>query len=174
MTGGSNDFYKRKSMKTAYAGFIIKSGDSAMQKNNSVKIRLAEERDFEALHRHDKHISQEMLKKKISGKNILIAETNGEFAGWLRYNFFWDEIPFMNMLFVPEKLRGAGIGSGLVKKWESLMFSEGYKMLLTSTQSNEYSQHFYRKLGYNDLGGFFPFGEEYEIILGKDLKGDKT
>ena len=54
MTGGGNDFYKRKSMETAYAGFIIKSGDSAMQKNNSVKIRLAEERDFEALHRHDK------------------------------------------------------------------------------------------------------------------------
>ena len=26
MTGGGNDFYKIKSMETAYAGFIIKSG----------------------------------------------------------------------------------------------------------------------------------------------------
>ncbi len=40
MTGGGNDFYKIKSMETAYAGFIIKSEDSAMQKNNSVKIGI--------------------------------------------------------------------------------------------------------------------------------------
>lgn len=138
-----------------------------MQENNSVSIRLAEEKDFEILFQNDKHVSAEMLKKKISDKNILIAEKNGEFAGWLRYNLFWDEMPFMNMLFVTEKFRGTGIGGTLVRRWEKMMSEQGYKFLLTSTQANEYSQHFYRKLGYNDLGGFFPFGEEYEIILGK-------
>lgn len=138
-----------------------------MQENNSLKIRLAEECDLEILSRNDKHVSAEMLKKKISDKNILIAEKNGEFAGWLRYNLFWDEMPFMNMLFVIEKFRGTGIGRELVRSWEKMMSEQGYKFLLTSTQANEYAQHFYRKLGYNDLGGFFPFGEEYEIILGK-------
>lgn len=141
-----------------------------MQENTSVKIRLAEDRDFEILSRNDKHISAEALKKKIFDKNILIAEADGEFAGWLRYNFFWDEIPFMNMLFVSEKFRGMGIGGNLVRRWEKLMFGAGYKMLLTSTQANEYAQHFYRKLGYSDLGGFTPFGEEYEIILGKQME----
>ena len=141
-----------------------------MQENNSLKIRLAEEKDFEILSRNDKHVSAEMLKKKISDKNILIAEKNGEFAGWLRYNLFWDEMPFMNMLFVIEKFRGTGIGRELVRNWEKMMSEQGYKFLLTSTQANEYSQHFYRKLGYSDLGGFFPFGEEYEIILGKRLQ----
>lgn len=141
-----------------------------MQENNSLKIRLAEECDFEILSRNDKHVSAEMLKKKISDKNILIAEKNGEFAGWLRYNLFWDEMPFMNMLFVIEKFRGTGIGRELVRNWEKMMSEQGYKFLLTSTQANEYSQHFYRKLGYSDLGGFFPFGEEYEIILGKRLQ----
>lgn len=138
-----------------------------MQENNSVSIRFAEEKDFEILSRNDKHVSAEMLKKKISDKNILIAEKNGEFAGWLRYNLFWDEMPFMNMLFVTEKFRSTGIGGALVRSWEKTMSEQGYKFLLTSTQANEYAQHFYRKLGYNDLGGFFPFGEEYEIILGK-------
>lgn len=141
-----------------------------MQENNYLKIRLAEECDFEILSRNDKHVSAEMLKKKISDKNILIAEKDGEFAGWLRYNLFWDEMPFMNMLFVTEKLRGTGIGGALVRSWEKMMSEQGYKFLLTSTQANEYAQHFYRKLGYNDLGGFFPFGEEYEIILGKHLQ----
>lgn len=138
-----------------------------MQENNYLKIRLAEECDFEILSRNDKHVSAEMLKKKISDKNILIAEKDGKFAGWLRYNLFWDEMPFMNMLFVTEKFRGTGIGGALVRRWEKMMSEQGYKFLLTSTQANEYAQHFYRKLGYNDLGGFFPFGEEYEIILGK-------
>ena len=140
-----------------------------MLKNNSVKIRLAEEKDFEILFQHDKHISAEILKKKISDKNIFIAETEENFAGWLRYNLFWDEIPFMNMLFVLEKFRGIGIGEKLVREWEKLMSEQGYKMLLTSTQANEYAQHFYRKHGYKDLGGFTPFGEEYEIILGKKI-----
>lgn len=138
-----------------------------MQENNSLKIRLAEEKDFEILSRNDKHVSAEILKKKISDKNILIVEKDGEFAGWLRYNLFWDEMPFMNMLFVTEKFRGTGIGGELVRSWEKMMSEQGYKFLLTSTQANEYAQHFYRKLGYSDLGGFFPFGEEYEIILGK-------
>lgn len=141
-----------------------------MQENNYLKIRLAEECDFEILSRNDKHVSTEILKKKISDKNILIAEKNGEFAGWLRYNLFWDEMPFMNMLFVTEKFRGTGIGGALVRRWEKMMSEQGYKFLLTSTQANEYAQHFYRKLGYSDLGGFFPFGEEYEIILGKHLQ----
>lgn len=141
-----------------------------MQENNSLKIRLAEECDFEILSRNDKHVSAEMLKKKISDKNILIAEKNGEFAGWLRYNLFWDEMPFMNMLFVIEKFRGTGIGRELVRNWEKMMSEQGYKFLLTSTQADEYAQHFYRKPGYSDLGGFFPFGEEYEIILGKRLQ----
>lgn len=141
-----------------------------MQKKTSVNIRLAEEADFDVLHRNDKHISAETLKKKIYDKNILIAETGGVFAGWLRYNLFWDEIPFMNMLFVLESFRGMGIGGSLVKEWERLMSAQGHKMLLTSTQADEYAQHFYRKLGYRDLGGFMPLGEEYEIILGKYLQ----
>ena len=141
-----------------------------MEENNSVKIRLAEESDFEILSQNDKHISAEILKKKISDKNILIAEMEEKFAGWLRYNLFWDEIPFMNMLFVTEKFRGMGIGGKLVREWEKLMSEQGYKLLLTSTQANEYAQHFYRKLGYTDLGGFTPFGEEYEIILGKQTE----
>ena len=140
-----------------------------MQKNHSVKIRFAEESNFEILSQHDKHISAEILSKKISDKNILIAEMDENFAGWLRYNLFWDEIPFMNMLFVPPKFRGIGIGGKLVREWEKLMSEQGYKLLLTSTQANEYSQHFYRKQGYRDLGGFTPFGEEYEIILGKKI-----
>lgn len=134
-----------------------------------IKIREGSERDFDILRRCDTHISEEMLKDKITCRRILIAEIGGEFAGWLRYGMFWDEMPFINMLFILDKFRGKGIGTLLVKNWEQRMRSHGYGIFLTSTQAEESAQHFFRKLGYSDLGGFFPPNEKYELILGKKV-----
>lgn len=39
---------------------------------------------------------------------------------------------------------------------------QGYGMLLTSTQVDEEAQHFYRKLGYKDCGGFIIGIPEYK------------
>ena len=38
--------------------------------------------------------------------------------------------------------------------WENEMKQQGYGMVMTSTQVDETTQHFYRKLGYKDCGGF--------------------
>ena len=38
--------------------------------------------------------------------------------------------------------------------WETDMKVQGYGMVLVSTQVDEEAQHFYRKLGYKDCGGF--------------------
>ena len=43
-------------------------------------------------------------------------------------------------------------GKKLMDYWENDMKSQGYDMLLTSTQVDEEAQHFYRKLGYKDCG----------------------
>ncbi|HXQ32508.1 MAG TPA: hypothetical protein VN843_00665 [Anaerolineales bacterium] len=37
--------------------------------------------------------------------------------GWMRYGYFWDSIPFMNMLTVIENYRGRGMGTGLAIYW---------------------------------------------------------
>ncbi len=38
--------------------------------------------------------------------------------------------------------------------WETDMKEHGYGIVLISTQVDEGAQHFYRKLGYKDCGGF--------------------
>ena len=43
----------------------------------------------------------------------------------------------------------------------------GYENVLTSTQSNEDAQHFYRKIGYREIGGFTLENDPYEIIFEK-------
>ena len=55
----------------------------------------------------------------------MVAEENDEFIGWLRFNLFWDNTPFMNMLFVLEPHRGKGIGRQLVTCWEREMRQHG-------------------------------------------------
>ena len=133
-------------------------------------IRYADERDFETMKGYDKHISESELQNAIRAKRILLLYENDSFIGWLRYNLFWDEIPFMNMLYVLEEYRGQGYGGRLLDFWEKEMADCGYEMVLTSTLSSEQAQFFYRKNGYADCGSLLLPGEVLEIILRKELK----
>lgn len=125
--------------------------------------------DYETLVNNDKHISKEELRNLILSKRILIAKQEGALRGWLGYNLFWDNIPFMNILYVIEGYRSQRIGQALVSMWEELMSSEGYKFVLTSSQSNEQAQHFYRKNGYIDCGSLLLKDEPLEIFFRKEL-----
>ena len=134
-----------------------------------IDIKAAGTFDFSTLLEYDKHITRDELDKKIRREEIIIAQLDGTFLGWLRWSLFWDEIPFINMLGVLREYRGNGIGTLIVTEWERLMSEQGFSKAMVSTLENESAQHFYRKLGYRDLGRFLPFENEYELILGKEL-----
>lgn len=134
-----------------------------------MKIRLAEKRDLDMIAGHDAHIRKEELEHLIHLRRVYVAEENDSFAGWLRYNLFWDNTPFMNLLYVLEPFRGRGYGRELVLHWERAMKEENYPAVMTSTASDEYAQHFYVKLNYKAVGGFTPKGEPYELIFAKEL-----
>ena len=132
-------------------------------------IRLAENTDYSWLKEHDIYISENLIEQKIQNKEIYIVELNGENIGWLRYNLFWDNIPFMNMLYFLVEYRKKGFGTKLVKYWEDEMKQKGYKIVFTSTQSDEDAQHFYRKIGYKEIGGFKYLEHPYEIMFNKEI-----
>lgn len=138
-----------------------------------MKIRYAKDMDMELFIEHEKHISKEEVRNAIQRHRIYLAEENSRFVGWLRYNLFWDSIPFMNLLYILDQERGKGFGRQLVAFWEKDMLRQGYETLLTSTQSNEYAQHFYFRLGYQAIGGFRLEGECYEVIFSKNLSPQK-
>ena len=132
-----------------------------------MEIRLANENDIEILKTYDKHISKTELTHIVKIGRVYIVEKDGIFIGWLRYNLFWDNTPFMNMLFLLDNYRGKGYGKELVNTWESNMKDIGYDIVMTSTLSNEQAQHFYRKLGYKDAGSLLLEKEPLEIIFTK-------
>ncbi len=125
--------------------------------------------DLDGLKRLDRHISGEELTNVISLKRIYLARLGGNITGWLRYGLFWDNTPFMNMLYVLDGHRNSGIGTALVRHWESEMKKSGFERVMTSTASDEYAQHFYVDLGYRAVGGFIPDGAVFEVIFEKKL-----
>lgn len=133
------------------------------------EIKYATMDDYGLLISRDTHVRKEEWKKLIEKNQALIFKVDDHFAGWLRYNLFWNEIPFMNMLYFLEEYRSKGYGTQMVRFWEREMAKLGYDKVMTSSQANESAQHFYRNLGYRDAGSFFPFCNDLEIIFTKEL-----
>lgn len=134
-----------------------------------MNIRFAVKSDIETLSKYDKHIRETELESVISLGRVIVAEDNGRFIGWLRWNLFWDNTPFMNILFILEQYRNCGFGRTMTAYWEGQMKTKGYDLVMTSSLSNEEAQHFYRKLNYVDSGALLLPEEPLEIIFVKKI-----
>ena len=134
-----------------------------------MEIRYAKPSDLEMIAEYDDDVSEEVLKDAIAVKRIILLFIDGEYEGWLRFNLFWDNIPFMNLLYLSEDQRGKGYGTKMVEFWEREMAEQGFGYVLTSTQSDEEAQFFYRKLGYTDRGALVLPDEPLEIIFYKNV-----
>ncbi len=66
----------------------------------------------------DTHLPTEVFAKKIMEKTAYVVVADDQPVGLLRYNFFWDTIPFCTMLVIAEAHQGKGIGKRLVTYWE--------------------------------------------------------
>ena len=138
-----------------------------------VEIRFAQPDDREFWHGLDRHLTEEEFACKIKERRGYILLADGNRAGLLRYNLFWDNIPFCTMLYIDEGYQKRGYGRKLMTKWEQDMRERGFEMVLTSTRVDEEAQHFYRRLGYRDCGGLVidvrGYEQPMELIMIKEL-----
>ena len=118
------------------------------------EIRIVEDKDKAEWYKFDNHLCEAVFEDKVRTQQGYVYIQDGKVVGILRYNLFWDNTPFCTMLFIDSDHRKKGYGKLLVEHWEQDMKAQGYGMLMTSTQVDEDAQHFYRKLGYKDCGGF--------------------
>ena len=126
------------------------------------EMRYVQTGDREFWYGLDKHLPEQEFHNKVSNRQGYLLLENKKPIGLLRYNLFWDNTPFCTMLVIALGYRGKGYGKKLIEHWEKDMKSQGCGMLLTSTQVDEEAQHFYRKLGYKDCGGFVIDIPKYE------------
>ena len=132
-----------------------------------------EEFDTERAEAYTETVRREMKRRglKLQRGYVLLAE--GQRAGILRYNLFWDNTPFCTLLYIDPRFQRKGFGRRLMEHWENDMRARGFGMLLTSTQVDEEAQHFYRKLGYKDCGGLVVdipgYEQPMELFLAKGI-----
>ena len=140
-------------------------------------IRFANASDWPLWHSLDKRIPRGLFLGKAAVGECYVAESGGAVVGLLRWNRFWDEVPFCTLLYIEEKRRGQGLGRALVARWEADMRALGHGMAMTSTQSDEDAQYFWRALGYKDAGSFdidVPgYAQPPELIMLKDLRVER-
>lgn len=117
-------------------------------------IRYVQVEDKAFWYSLDRHLPESEFDDKVRSKRGYVLLLDDAPIGLLRYNLFWDNTPFCTLLYVDDKHQGQGYGRMLMEYWEADMKTQGYGMLLTSTQVDESAQHFYRKFGYKDCGGF--------------------
>lgn len=118
-------------------------------------------------------LSQKTYHDRMLTETGYVLWEGGRRVGLMTYCLFWDQLPFLNLLFLLEGDRGRGIGRAAMATWEAEMKARGYKMTLVSTQVDEQAQHFYRRLGYVDCGGLVlggtPFEQPMELFMRKVL-----
>ncbi|MGQ8872548.1 GNAT family N-acetyltransferase [Paenibacillus sp. TSA_86.1] len=134
-----------------------------------MNIKYASQADYTYVVEKDRHIHPTLIESKMKEKEIYILWEDGVRIGWMRYAYFWDNIPFMNMIWIDEPFRSRGSGQHVVQYWENEMKQKGFEMVMTSTQSDEHAQHFYRKMGYVDAGALLLDTQPLEIILMKKI-----
>ncbi|MCG8525131.1 MAG: GNAT family N-acetyltransferase [Opitutales bacterium] len=122
----------------------------------------------------DDSIDSELMEEKIQQQEILLAKEEKEIIALLRFSLFWDNTPFINLLLVKEEKRKEGIGTNLIQKWESEMKEKGFERVMTSSQSDETGQEFFKKLKYKEIGSFeFP-EQEPELLFLKEFNSNKA
>ncbi len=134
-----------------------------------MRIEFAGAEDLGYLVSEDAHVLPGVLEQKVRRREVLVHWHEDRRAGALRYGHFWDRIPFMNMLWVRDRLRGRGFDTHLISFWENEMRWSGHDTVMTSTLSTERAQHLYRRLGYEDCGSLLMPGEALEILFSKQL-----
>ena len=137
------------------------------------EIRYVSENDKFFWFTLDKHLNENEFALKIRDKRAYVIGDGNNLVGILRYNLFWDNTPFLTLIYFEEASRGKGFGKQAMLFWENEMRKLGYKMVMTSTQVDEQAQHFYRNLGYMDRGSIFldgtPFTQPQEMLMIKIL-----
>lgn len=139
-----------------------------------MQIRAVKTEDKDFWYTLDRHLPEKEFDRKIRDKMGYVICEGETPVGILRYHLFWDNTPFLAMLFVDWQYQKKGYGRALMEFWEEEMRQQGYGMLLVSTQVDENAQHFYRKLGYKDCGGLLVdvpgYEQPMEMFMVKGLK----
>ena len=140
-------------------------------------IRASHVGDLEALQALDRlfvgHSHVEVLDRAIAGGKVAIAEADGDGGvGYVRWDYFWDDIPLCLTVRVMPAHQRRGVGRRLYEYVEGGFRRAGCTFWLSSTEEdNERSRLFHEGLGFRRIGALSNLGQNVaEIFYRKEIR----
>ena len=113
---------------------------------------------------------------------VFTAKKDGDAIGFLIYNIWWGNCPFIELIKIRENSQKQGIGKALLKEAATEIKNKNFKTLISSSEViNDVGKDFHTKCNFEKLNTLnLPHGEEqfFTIDLDKlcdpcDLCGEK-
>ena len=99
------------------------------------------------------HVSGEIVARKIDLNEVIIAEVEGESAGYLRLEYLWSLVPYIALIWVAPERRKRGVGRALLAFAGEYLRQSGHDVLYSSSQADEPEpQAWHRRVGFEECG----------------------
>ena len=119
---------------------------------SEIAVRTATESDLGFVSQ-DGHLPDFVVKRKVGDANVFLALRDGEPVGYLRLEWLWSKLPYIEMVWVPEPYRRSGVGRTLLTHVEAEVNGRGHAALYSSSQADEPEpQAWHRRVGFEECG----------------------
>ncbi len=120
--------------------------------HGNVSTRFATPADLDFV-RQDQYLPDDILRRKIEWREIVVAEVGGSPAGYLRLEYLWSKIPYVGLIRVIPERRRRGVGKALLKFVEEFLREQDHTALYSSSQADEAEpQAWHRRVGFVECG----------------------
>ena len=115
--------------------------------------------------------SEALFLRAISEGKVAVAESSDGVVGYVRWDYFWDDIPLCLTVCVRPEHRRRGIGRRLYAHVEERFRQEGRSFWLSSTEeTNDVSIRFHEALGFRRIGALSDLGQDVaEVFYRKEI-----
>ena len=123
-----------------------------------IAIREAVAADIDAVRRVDASLNQretppEIVRSTASDGRLLIALDEDEPIGYVRWQYFWDDIPQCVLVRVMPSYQRRGAGRELYRALEERLRASGHAFWISSLEEdNERSRLFHEAFGFRRMG----------------------
>jgi len=117
-----------------------------------ITVRTATESDLNFVSQ-DGYLPDPIMKRKVGDGDVYVALRDDEPVGYLRLEWLWSKYPYIELIFVLESHRRAGVGRALLTHVEAGAARRGHAALYSSSQADEPEpQAWHCRRGFEECG----------------------
>lgn len=149
---------------------------------NTINIRFANPSDFKTIRLFDPHsqyIDKEKIRNKIKQREIIIAQDKDKIVGIIKFSYFWQTRPYLDLIFIDPKCRKTGLSKKLLDFLIKHLVKNGYSYLFSSSEKQEpTAQAWHKHMGFKEMGELrdinLPHDATTEIFFSLKISDQKT